>query len=74
MKSPFLEQRLIRGPQDRNQIPNFDPAKTNVICNPGDAVCLGTLTILPAHLDYTRRANEQVDFIEKALTAAGVSR
>ena len=49
--------------QDGGQIDNFDPAKTLVICNDGDAVCVGTLTILPAHLDYGRRAPEGVDFI-----------
>jgi len=57
--------------QDNGQIPNFDADKTKVICNRGDAVCRGTLTILPAHLDYTRRADEAVDFITGQLTAAG---
>ncbi|KAI9172124.1 putative cutinase 1 [Paramyrothecium foliicola] len=60
--------------QDNGQIPNFPPEKTNVICNPGDAVCRGTLTILPAHLDYTRRAAEQVDFISAQISAAGIQR
>lgn len=60
--------------QDGGQIPNFPPEKTNIICNAGDAVCSGTLTILPAHLDYTRRTGEQVDFLTKALQAAGAKR
>jgi cutinase len=58
--------------QDRGQIPNFPADKTNVICNTGDAVCRGTLTILPAHLDYTRRSGEQADFIVSKLQAAGL--
>ena len=49
--------------QDKGQINGFDRAKTKVICNAGDAVCVGTLTILPPHLDYTRRAGEAVDFL-----------
>ncbi|KAK5656565.1 hypothetical protein OQA88_4544 [Cercophora sp. LCS_1] len=49
--------------QDNGQIPNFPRDKTLVICNRGDAVCSGTLTILPAHLTYGSRADEAVDFI-----------
>lgn len=58
--------------QDRGQIPNFPPGKVLVICNPGDAVCLGTLTILPAHLDYVRRVPEAVSFLTGKIRAAGV--
>lgn len=56
--------------QDKGQIPNFDPAKTKIICNVGDAVCIGTLTILPAHLTYGARADEGVDFIAGKAGAA----
>ncbi|KAI8629536.1 cutinase-domain-containing protein [Xylariaceae sp. FL1651] len=49
--------------QDNGQINGFDPAKTKVICNDADAVCKGTLVVLPAHLDYTRRTPEAVDFL-----------
>lgn len=56
--------------QDNEQIPNFDPAKTLIICNNGDAVCRGTLTILPAHLAYGRRADEGVDFVVGKVGAA----
>lgn len=35
---------------------DFPPARTKIIYNPGDAVCSGTLAILPPHLDYTKRA------------------
>ncbi|TLD06037.1 uncharacterized protein PgNI_08591 [Pyricularia grisea] len=60
--------------QDRNQIKNFPTDKTNIICQPGDLVCVGTLTITPAHLTYGTRANEQVKFITSALQAAGATR
>jgi cutinase len=60
-------------PQDNGQIPNFDASKTNIICNRGDAVCNGLLAVLPAHLDYTRRVPEMLDFLETAITAAGVA-
>jgi cutinase len=59
--------------QDNGQIPNFDASKTNIICNRGDAVCNGLLAVLPAHLDYTRRVPEMLDFLETAITAAGVA-
>lgn len=58
--------------QDRGQIPNFPREKTLIICNPGDAVCSGLLTILPAHLTYGTRADEAVDFVVSRLRAAGV--
>jgi cutinase len=58
--------------QDNGQIPNFPANKTIVICNRGDAVCSGSLTILPPHLDYRRRAPEAVDFISQKLQEAGV--
>jgi len=49
--------------QDRNQIPNFPAEKVKIICQPGDAVCLGQLLVLPAHLTYGSRANEGVQFL-----------
>ncbi|KAE9991998.1 hypothetical protein EG327_010388, partial [Venturia inaequalis] len=57
--------------QDGGQIPNFPRAKVLVICNTGDAVCAGTLTILAPHLDYVRRVPEAVSFLNGKLTAAG---
>ncbi|CZT07092.1 related to cutinase 1 precursor [Rhynchosporium agropyri] len=56
--------------QDRGQIPNFAKDKTLVICNPGDAVCTGVLTILPAHLDYVKRVPEAVAFLTTKIKAA----
>ena len=49
--------------QDGGRIPNFPPEKTLIICNTGDAVCVGTLTILAPHLDYVRRVSEAVKFL-----------
>jgi cutinase len=42
--------------QNRGKIPNFPEDKTKVFCAVGDAVCTGTLTILPAHLSYSDEA------------------
>jgi cutinase len=56
--------------QDRNQIPNFPPDKVKIICQPGDAVCRGTLAVLPAHLTYGVRANEGVDFLVQQVKGA----
>jgi cutinase len=60
--------------QDNGQINNFPANKLKVICNDGDAVCRGTLTILPAHLDYTRRADEAVDFLVAKANGAAAKR
>jgi cutinase len=38
--------------QNLGRIPNFSTDKTKIYCAIGDAVCTGTLTILPAHLSY----------------------
>ncbi|PVH72405.1 carbohydrate esterase family 5 protein [Cadophora sp. DSE1049] len=56
--------------QDRGQIPNFPKDKVLVICNTGDAVCQGTLTILAPHLDYVRRVPEAVSFLTGKIRAA----
>ncbi|KAI8934961.1 hypothetical protein NX059_008627 [Plenodomus lindquistii] len=56
--------------QDRNQIPNFPADKVKIICQPGDAVCVGTLSVLPAHLTYGSRANEGVQFLTQQIKGA----
>jgi len=56
--------------QDRDQIPNFPKEKVKIICQPGDAVCLGTLSVLPAHLTYGTRANEGVEFLSQQIKGA----
>lgn len=49
--------------QDGGRIRNYPPEGTKVICNIGDAVCAGTLLILPAHLDYVKRVPEALSFL-----------
>lgn len=56
--------------QDRNQIPNFPADKVKIICQPGDAVCLGQLLVLPAHLTYGVRANEGIEFLVQQVKGA----
>jgi cutinase len=55
--------------QDRDQIPNFPKDKLLIVCQPGDAVCLGTLSVLPAHLTYGTRANEGIKFLSDKIKA-----
>ena len=57
--------------QDGGRIPNFPTNKLKIICNTGDLVCVGTLTILTPHLDYVRRVPEAVSFLTGKLQAAG---
>ncbi|RMZ74236.1 cutinase precursor [Pyrenophora seminiperda CCB06] len=56
--------------QDHDQIPNFPKDKVKIICQPGDAVCVGTLLVLPAHLTYGLRADEGVEFLVNQIKAA----
>ncbi|KAH9900300.1 cutinase-domain-containing protein [Xylariomycetidae sp. FL2044] len=49
--------------QDGGRIPNFPTEKTLVICNDGDLVCSGSLTITAAHLDYGKHVDEAVKFL-----------
>jgi cutinase len=56
--------------QDKEQIPNFPKDKVEIICQLGDAVCNGVLTVLPAHLTYGVRADEGVKFLETQIKGA----
>ncbi|KAL3428325.1 cutinase [Phlyctema vagabunda] len=56
--------------QDGQQIPNFPKDKLLIICNTGDAVCQGSLTILAPHLDYVRRVPEAVAFLTGKIRGA----
>jgi cutinase len=50
--------------QNAGGIPSFDRGKTAVYCEAADAVCYGTLFILPAHFLYTdEAANEAPRFL-----------
>lgn len=42
--------------QNRRQIPNFPTDRTEIYCSVGDAVCWGSLFILPSHFGYTDEA------------------
>jgi len=59
--------------QDRDQIPNFPKDKVLIICQPGDLVCVGTLTVLPPHLTYGSRVDEGVNFLAGKIRAAQAS-
>ena len=61
---------LTSGQQDNNQIPNFPQDKTKIICQRGDLVCVGTLTITPAHLTYGARADEGAAFLAQQIQGA----
>lgn len=56
--------------QDRDQIPNFPKEKVKIICQPGDAACLGTLAVLPVHLTYGVRVDEGVEFSTSQIKGA----
>ncbi|TLD18103.1 hypothetical protein PspLS_10468 [Pyricularia sp. CBS 133598] len=43
--------------QNRGRIPDFPTEKTEVFCNASDAVCFGTLFLLPAHFLYTTESS-----------------
>ncbi|POR31269.1 Cutinase [Tolypocladium paradoxum] len=55
--------------QDHGKINNFPAQKTHIICNEDDGNCGGTLVLTPAHMNYTVRVPEQVDFLMKRLAA-----
>lgn len=42
--------------QNLGRIPDFPTSKTEVYCAATDAVCFGTLVILPAHFSYQTEA------------------
>ncbi|PKS05307.1 hypothetical protein jhhlp_008680 [Lomentospora prolificans] len=57
--------------QNNGVIINYPPEKTEVFCNRGDAVCTGSLAILPAHLQYTGVAGDEAPaFLEQRIAAA----
>ncbi|KAH7388916.1 cutinase, partial [Cadophora sp. MPI-SDFR-AT-0126] len=49
--------------QDSGRIPNFSKAKTLIICNEGDVICAGNLTITYPHIGYVARVPEALAFL-----------
>ena len=50
--------------QNRRQIPNYPTDRTEIYCSVGDAVCWGSLFILPSHFGYNDEArNEAPEFL-----------
>jgi cutinase len=57
--------------QNSGQIPNYPSDRLKVFCNVGDLVCVGTLTITPAHLAYSPAAGSTApQFLISKITAA----
>lgn len=56
--------------QDNGRIPNFPADKVKIICNIGDLVCYGSLTITAAHLTYGADADEGAAFLAGRIRAA----
>lgn len=56
--------------QNNGGIPNFPSNKLKVYCGATDAVCYGTLFILPDHFSYTDESlNEAPTFLEQQINA-----
>jgi cutinase len=65
-----MAEMVLTQEQDNNKIPNFPANKVKIICQPGDLVCFGTLTITAAHLTYGERANEGAAFLTQQINSA----
>ena len=60
-----------RNLQERGRVAGYPEDQTLIICNPGDLVCSGTLTILPPHLAYGPRVPEASRFLVRMVQGAG---
>lgn len=54
---------IFGDPDDGQAVQGLDAAQTKIICHPGDAICAGTDTVLPAHLTYSENAGEAASFV-----------
>ncbi|KAI1215150.1 carbohydrate esterase family 5 protein [Annulohypoxylon truncatum] len=53
--------------QDGGRIQGFDTNRTLIICNAGDAVCVGTLYVFPVHFDYVKWVPTAVYYLTNKL-------
>lgn len=54
--------------QNGRRIPDFPTERTEIYCSVGDAVCWGSLFILPSHFGYNDEArNEAPEFLIKRI-------
>lgn len=61
--------------QNDGLIVDFPEDKTSVECRTGDAVCTGTLTILPPHLLYGSEARDEAPkFLAEKINGAAAAR
>lgn len=60
-----------RNLQERGRVAGYPQDQTLIICNPGDLVCSGTLTITAAHLTYGTRVPEATRFLVGMVQPAG---
>jgi cutinase len=61
-----------RNQQENGRVAGYPRDQTLIICNPGDLVCVGTLTITAAHLSYGTRVPEATRFLAARVQPAGV--
>lgn len=59
--------------QDSGRIKDYPPEKTLIICNVGDALCTGTIIVVPIHFDYTKWVPTAVQFLTTKLLDANES-
>lgn len=56
--------------QDSGRIKGYPPEKTLIICNVGDALCSGTIIVVPIHFDYTKWVPTAIQFLTTTLLNA----
>lgn len=59
--------------QDGGRIKDYPPEKTLIICNIGDALCTGTIIVLPIHFDYTKWVPTAIQFLTTMLLNANAT-
>lgn len=59
--------------QDGGRIKDYPPEKTLIICNVGDALCTGTIIVVPIHFDYTKWVPTGIQFLTTMLLNANAT-